>query len=107
MRKYVVLINGVNFVMRDDHGEPKLMGFYVNVFVETETPQQAENQAVELIHTSSRLRPAVVNAQDDLPRFVVEEVTELSDWPNDCVRPLSAFIFYDDPNAEWREGRDA
>jgi hypothetical protein len=107
MRKYVVLIHGVNFVMRDDGGEPKLMGFYVNVYVETETPQQAEDDAVQLVRASSKLRSAVVNAQDDPPRLLVDEVAELSDWPNDCVRPLSGFIFYDDPNADWREGNVA
>ena len=98
MRKYVVLIHGVNFVMRDDDGEPKLMGFYVNVYVETETPQQAQDDAVQLVRASSKLRSAVANAPDDPPRLLVDEVAELSDWPNDCIRPLSGFIFYDEGN---------
>ena len=78
------------------------MGFYINAYLETATSEEAESQAIELVRTSPNLRPAVANSSEDPPRMFVEEVAELTDWPDECSRPLSGFAFYDDPDSEWR-----
>jgi hypothetical protein len=101
MRKLVIQIHGVNFLLRDvETSVPVLLGFYVNVYVEADSMDEAESQAVELVRTLPRLRAAVMNSADDPPRMLVEEIVELTDWPEDCVRPLSGLVFYDYPDAE-------
>lgn len=102
MPKFVVMIRGVNFMLREEpEQEPKLMGFYVNVFVETPTPEAAEDKAVSLVRASSKLRESVENPPDNRPRMFINELQELTDWPDDCVRPMSGFVFYEDPEEEW------
>lgn len=46
MDKYKVLLNGRSFWI-DTEGQPKLMGFYTTRFVEAETPEKAEDFAVQ------------------------------------------------------------
>jgi hypothetical protein len=107
MPKFAVMIHGVNFLIRDiDSPEPSLMGFYINAFVETETAEEAESSAIELVRTSPKLRAAVANSPEDPPRIFVEEVAELEDWPENAARPLSGFGFYNDPDAEWRNNSE-
>jgi hypothetical protein len=108
MPKFAVLIRGVNFLIREANASaPELMGFYINAYLETATPEEAEDQAVELVRTSPDLRPLVANSPDDPPEMWIEEIAELTDWPEDAARPLSGFAFYPDPDAEWREEEDA
>jgi len=78
------------------------MGFYINVLVEAGAVDQAESQAIELVH-DSKVRSLVANSKQDPPRLLVDEIVELETWPEDCSRPLSGFVFYDDPDAEWRQ----
>lgn len=107
MPKFAVMIHGVNFHLRDFDGpEPSLVGFYINAFLETATATEAESQAIELVRTSPKLRAAVANRPDDPPRIFVEEVAELSDWPENGARPLSGFAFYNDPDAEWSKNNE-
>jgi len=102
MPKFAVMIHGVNFLIRDVKIlEPALRGFYINAYIETVTPKDAESRALELVRTSPKLRAAVANSPENPPRMFVEELAELSDWPDDCSLPLSGFVFYDDPDAEW------
>lgn len=103
MKKFSVRIHGVNFLIRE---EPKsaasLMGFYINVLVEAAAVEQAESQAIELVR-DSKIRSLVANSKQDPPRMLVDEIVELETWPEDCSRPLSGFVFYEDPDAEWRQ----
>jgi hypothetical protein len=104
MPKFVVTVNGVNFLIRDpDAADPVPSGFYVNVYIEEARPEGVEGSAVELVRTSPKLRAVVANSPEDPPRMFVTEIAELTDWPADHSRPLSGFIYYDDPDAEWRE----
>lgn len=103
MPKYAVMIRGVNFLLPGSEGpEPALMGFYVNAFIESATLAAAETEALELVRLAPKLRSVVMNKPDDRPELWVAETSELTDWPDHCVRPLSGFIYYDDPNSEWR-----
>jgi hypothetical protein len=60
MKKYKVFLNGKNFWIKAD-GHPKKMGFYTTRFVEADTPESAENLAVELVRKDAGLRKAVKN----------------------------------------------
>jgi hypothetical protein len=103
MPKFAVIIHGVNFLLRDpEAAEAELRGFYINAYLDAPTAEEAEAQAIELVCQAPELRALVTNALEDSPRLFVDEIAELTDWPEDCVRPLSGFIFYDDPDAEWR-----
>lgn len=107
MPKFVVMIHGVNFLIRDAAcSAPTLRGFYINAFIETGTPEEAETQAIELIRTSPKLRAVVANPPENPPRMFVEESHELTDWPEDCCRPLSGIVYYEDPDAGWRNEPD-
>lgn len=104
MQKFVVMIHGVNFLIREDHTTaPKLMGFYINAYVEADSPSDAELKAVELVRTSPNLRPKVANSPDDPPRMFLEEIGTIEEWPIDSAIPLSGFVFYEDPDAEWQK----
>lgn len=104
MPKYVIMIHGVNFWLREEREEkPKIMGFFVNLYVESPTPEEAETEALRLVRESSRLRETVENPPGNAPRMLVEEIGELDDWPEDSARPMSGFIFYDDTKEEWRD----
>ena len=82
------------------------MGFYVNALLEADSRERAEIDAVEMVRTS-RIKTAVTNSPADPPQMFVDEITELEKWPADQSRPLSGFIFYDDPQADWRKERSA
>ena len=104
MPKYAIMIQGLNFWLREEEEEkPKIMGFFVNLYVESPTPEEAETEALRLVRESARLREAVENPPGNPPRMLVNEIGELEDWPEDCARPRSGFIFYDDPKEEWRD----
>jgi hypothetical protein len=103
MHKFFVMIHGVNFLIReDDTSAPKLMGFYINAYVEADSPNDAELKVVELVRTSPKLRPKVANALDDPPRMFLEKIEAIRELPTDRSIPLSGFVFYEDPDAEWR-----
>jgi hypothetical protein len=100
MPKFAVLINGVNFLIHDAAAPaPARKGFFITALLEAPGIEEAEAQAVELVRTSPDLRPLVKNSADDPPQMFVEEINELADWPDDTVRPLTGFAFYDDPGA--------
>lgn len=95
MPKYVTMIQGVNFLIQEDEMKPPvMMSFYVNVYSECDLPSTAEDEAVALVRARPGLREKVRNASNDPPRLLVEEIAELTDWPEDCVRPMSGFVFF-------------
>ena len=103
MPKFRAFIHGVNFQMRDSEFDAnKLLGFYVTVFVEAESPNAAEYAAIHLLRASPKLHGTTLNPPDDPPRMFVEQVEPLAEWPSDCTIPLSGFAFYDDADGDWR-----
>lgn len=96
MPKYVTMIHGVDFLIQEEERRyPVLMGFYVNVYSECESPEAAESDAFAVVRSCQRLRDVTKNQSDNPPRLLVEEIAELTDWPEDCVRPMSGLIFYE------------
>jgi hypothetical protein len=97
MTKFAIIVHGVNFLVRDaNNSEPELRGFYVSAFIEAETEHQAEAEAIELVRKSLRPRVTVDNSDDDPPRLLIDEVAQLTGWPDKCTRPLSGFAFYNE-----------
>ena len=96
MKKFAVIVHGQNFLIKDDDsGVPSLRGFYVNAFIETETAQEAEKIALDLVKELPRLKKTVVNPLNNRPVLSIDESAELNDWP-DCTLPLSGFVFYEE-----------
>ena len=72
MPKFAVKIHGVNFLIQDAGADrPSLMGFYVNAHLESATAYDAEMQAIELVRSLPKLRPAIVNTRENPPRMFV------------------------------------
>src|SRR5262249_24035175 len=94
MKKYKVFLNGRNFLMEAD-GQPKKMGFYTTRFVEAETPENAENIAVELVRNDAELRKAVKNEKPDPPTIYAEEIALLQSFEGILV-PGTGYTFYEE-----------
>lgn len=78
-------------------GQPKLMGFYTTRFLEADTPELAEDFAVQLIRRDAKLREAVINDKCDPPMIHAEEVVLLKTF--DGIEPPGSgytFFFYDE-----------
>jgi hypothetical protein len=76
MPKYVVQINGRNFLVEVD-GQVSRMGFLTHRVVEARDPGAAENAAVKELRETQSLRDLVRNASDDPPTMDVGEIAEL------------------------------
>jgi hypothetical protein len=108
MQKFVITIHGVNFLIpKEDATAAELMGFYVNAYVEAATPEEAELNAIALVRASPKLRPRVANSVDNPPRLWASDLKRLDEWPTDQALPLSGFIFYPDPTADWRKEHES
>jgi hypothetical protein len=101
MTKYAVLIHGVNFHIRDQpNSDAELLGFYVSVFLEAASAEHAESEAIELVSKELRPRVILANSENDPPRLLIDELAQLTDWPEQCTRPLSGFAFYNESDEE-------
>ena len=94
MKKYKVFLNGKNFWMKAD-GQPKLKGFYTTRFVEADTPEKAENLAVQLIREDPKLRKAVINEKTDPPMIYAEDIELLRTFEGVRV-PGAGYTFYEE-----------
>lgn len=88
MKRYRVLINGVNFLLEVDGALGK-HGFYTSRWVEAEDPQSAELRAIELFRSEPGLRERLRNAPDDPPTLYVEETEEVME-----LEPAQGLAFY-------------
>lgn len=95
MNKYKVLLNGSNFWMKID-SQTKLMGFYTTRYLEADTPELAEEFAVQLIRADAKLREAVVNDKSDPPMIHAEEVILLQTFEGTEPPGSGYTYFYDD-----------
>ena len=101
MPKYRAFIHGANFhIYSHDSQQVETLGFYTNAFLEAQSPESAEFEALELIRHLPKLRGVVRNPPDDPPRICVEELEEIAEWPVDTVRPLTGLALYDEAGSE-------
>ena len=97
MPKYRAFIHGANFQIYSHDCEcVETLGFYTNAFLEAHDPPTAEFEALELIRQSPKLQGVIRNPADDPPRICVEELEEITDWPEGTARPLTGLAFYDE-----------
>jgi hypothetical protein len=66
MKKYKVLVRGENFLINVD-GCVKKLGFYTTRFVEANDDREAEDNALSLLRTDSKLRDCILNEESDTP----------------------------------------
>src|SRR5262249_3495130 len=94
VNKYKVFLNGRNFWTHED-GQPKLMGIYTTRFVEADTPEMAEDAAVQLIREDGKLRKAVINDKSYPPMIYAEEIVMLETF--DGIKlPGTGSVFNED-----------
>ncbi len=76
MKKYRLLINGRNFLI-DTDGKPKKYGFYQNIFLEADSPLQAEKLALSKIWHDKELKEVSLNSKKDPPKITLDTFWEL------------------------------
>ena len=77
MKKYHLLMNGQNFLV-DMEGKLAKHGFFQNFFIEAESPEQAEQLAVQKIRGDEDLKAITRNGEADPPLIALEEMRELA-----------------------------
>ena len=97
MRKYRVVLNGVNFWLTLDD-QPQRLGFYTTRFVEADNVEMAENHAVQLIRDDPNLFPLVLNEQSDPPMVYVEDIEEIDSFEG-AGELNTGYTFYPDEDA--------
>ena len=79
MKKYHLFMHGQNFLV-DIDGRVAKHGFYQNFFIETPSPAEAEDLAVQKVRGNEDLRAITQNREDDPPVIVLEEMSELESF---------------------------
>ena len=79
MNKYHLLMSGQNFLI-DMDGKVAKHGFLQNIFLEAESPEQAEDLSVQKIRGNEDLKAITQNPKDDPPVIVLEEMNELESF---------------------------
>ena len=92
MKKYKVVLEGRNFILKSDKG-PTKMGFYTTRFVEATSPEEAENLSIELIRKDSDLKNVILNERSDPPTIILDSIEELSIFGDNSV-PGTGYTFY-------------
>ncbi len=91
MAKFRVMLEGENLWVRLDR-EPQHLGFFTTRFVEAADPDEAARRAVDLVRGD--LRDRLLNAPDDSPRVVVDEIVEVARFPSDVELPGHGYTWY-------------
>lgn len=86
------MIHGHNFHTEVD-GIRQRMGFYTQVFVESDDVAGAESRAVDVLRQDSTLRDGVLNGPEDPPSMSVEEIEQVESFA-DCTLPRAGLAFY-------------
>ena len=85
-------MNGRNYLMSFD-GKERKQGFYQNMFLEADNPEQAETLAAAKIRFNRELNEAALNPKDDPPRICLDTIWELDDF-NDVENLVADRTFY-------------
>jgi hypothetical protein len=73
-------------------GEPTRMGFFTNRIVRAQSPEEAEQAAIQLLREDSKLRD-LLNDPGDPPMIYTEDLFELEPQPPE-VPQQQGFVFY-------------
>ena len=92
MKKWAVMIHGKGFLIEFEDGI-RPCGFFTTRWVEADSPDGAENLAVELIRDDERLLGITKNDASDSPMLYAEKITELSSFEGNDP-PGGGYTFY-------------
>ena len=92
--KFKVMLRGENFNVALDGPVAKL-GFYTTRFVEADTPDAAEQAAVDVVRQDSRLQGIVRNAPTDPPMIYLESLSEIPSFDG-CPVPGAGYTWFSD-----------
>lgn len=96
MKKYKVLVEGVNFLIEID-SELIRHGFYTWRCVEALDPAKAESITMEMLR--GELKGVVKNEKSDSPMMFVEKIQEADSF-DDMPLQRTGFIWYPDERAD-------
>jgi len=100
MKKYRLLLKGRNFLINDD-GKHKKHGFHQNVFVDADSPRQAELSAISKIWHDKELKQITLNPDDDPPAIQLDTIWEL-DILDDVSQVETGRTFFIEKNKWWK-----
>jgi hypothetical protein len=92
MRKFLVRLNGRNFLALLNNDTPRKCGFYSNRYVEADDERAAELAAVNQLRAKESLVSVVRNPPDDPPLIHLVEITEIASF--DGVKSLDQGIIW-------------
>lgn len=101
MKKYKVIIEGANFLVRVGT-ETRKLGFFTTRFVEAQDEQEAENKTIDMLRVE--LETLVQNDKSDSPMMFVEEIDELKSFGEFEV-PGAGFTWYRDEGKAIRHNK--
>ncbi len=86
-------MNGRNFLIRID-GKPRKHGFYQNIFIEADNPENAELLAVDKIRQNEELRQVTLNSKEDPPMIYLDSIWEIDDIGDEDTKLEKGRTFY-------------
>ena len=92
MKKYRVMVEGVNFLIEME-SEVRKFGFFTTRFVEAWDKEEAEAKAIEMLRVE--LKRLVRNEKSDSPMMFVEEIEELETF-GEFIVPGTGCAWYPD-----------
>ncbi len=93
MKKFIVLIEGKNFLIKDEKEMFQKSGFYTTRFISAGSPSQAENIAFEIIKED--LKDITLNDLSNPPIMRVKELNEVDSFGENLV-PGTGFTWFDE-----------
>jgi len=93
MKKYSIMVEGKNILIKRDHIER--MGFLTTRWISAPNIQEAKRIAIEHVKKELDSLDILLNTLDDIPLFSVEEIREVNSFGDNLV-PGSGFTFYEE-----------
>ena len=90
MKKYRVLIEGKNFLVKIE-SKIELHGFFTTRFIEARHETEAEKIALDLIR--DELKDVVLNERSDPPMMYIDKIDELISFGDNLV-PGAGFTWF-------------
>ena len=100
MKKYRLLMKGRNFLINED-GKQKKHGFHQNIFIDADSPRQAELLAASTIWHDEELKKNILNPDDDPPAIQLDTIWEL-DILDDVSQVETGRIFFIEKKKWWK-----
>lgn len=73
-------------------GDPGLIGFYTNRFVEADSPEDAESLAIQQLRTEGKLQPPPAYAPTGIAKVFFQEIMEVA--ADEVPEQVQGFAFY-------------